>query len=157
MTAVSDVNFRAAAAGGGTKRPSRAKNGKKRRDCSTISAGRAEAQGLFPRVFPRFRGRTVLTALIVTWRPRIRCERRRIHGEEAQADPMGCTDDATVSKRLPYRRVEWLPPPVFATAVAHAPHRTPDYGRQVQSRRFTISSISPMKSSNLTPPVRSIS
>ena len=66
-------------------------------DCSTISAGRAEAQGLFPRVFPRFRGRTVLTALIVTWRPRIRCERRRIHGEEAQADPMGCTDDATVS------------------------------------------------------------
>ena len=85
-----------------THRPASSKPGKKG-DCSTISAGRAEAQGLFPRVFPRFRGRTVLTALIVTWQPRIRCERRRIHGEEAQADPIGCTDDATVSKKAGFR------------------------------------------------------
>src|SRR5262245_31141257 len=70
-----------------------------RGDCSIMSAGRAQPQARFPQENSRFRVCAALTARAATWRRRINCERCRFQGETIPADPLGCTDDATVSFR----------------------------------------------------------
>src|SRR5262245_17125212 len=62
-----------------------------------MSAGRAQPQARFPQENSRFRVCAALTARAATWRRRINCERCRFQGETIPADPLGCTDDATVS------------------------------------------------------------